>query len=245
MTQFEIFETHILRPFERFGITHPFFSINLTTLHGTWVVLTVLLILIIIAHYFLRHRTNPGYALLTIIVQAFADLCAQNLRVFSLPHFVFITSLFIFIFLCNCISLLPFVEEPTKDLNTTLALGIISFAYIQYYAIKSQGFKHYLKEFFTPFFLLFPINILGEIAIIISISFRLFGNIFGGFVISTIYKSALGGSPLWETIGIITGVNFIVTLFFGLFEGVIQAFVFSMLSLTYLSLAVTGEEAHD
>ena len=89
-----------------------------------------------------------------------------------------------------------------------------------------------------------PLNIVGKIATVVSLSFRLFGNIFGGFIIATIYLKLIEGSILAETIGMFSGVALVITLFFGLFEGFLQAFVFSMLTLTYLSIALQGEGGH-
>jgi F-type H+-transporting ATPase subunit a len=76
-------------------------------------------------------------------------------------------------------------------------------------------------------------------------SFRLFGNIFGGATISNIYFGAIKGSFVLETLGLFSGINIIITLFFGLFEGFLQAFVFTMLSLTYLSIAMAHAEPDD
>jgi F-type H+-transporting ATPase subunit a len=154
--------------------------------------------------------------------------------------------LFFFILYCNLISLIPFLEEPTADLNTTLALGIISFFYINIYSIKKHGLKHYIAEFFKPFFLMFPLHIIGKLASIISISFRLFGNLFGGAVITKIFMGTTGQAPTaWYLYAIPLFGSFasiVISIFFGIFEGFIQAFVFAMLSLTYLSTELASEE---
>jgi F-type H+-transporting ATPase subunit a len=91
---------------------------------------------------------------------------------------------------------------------------------------------------------MFPLNVIGKLASIISISFRLFGNIFGGAIISRIYFGVIEGSLIGEMIGLFSGINFLIMLFFGLFEGALQAFVFSMLTLTYLSMSIQGEGGH-
>ena len=70
----------------------------------------------------------------------------------------------------------------------------------------------------------------------------LFGNIYGGAMIGSIYQHAIEGSVTFETAGLISGLNFVILAFFGLFEGFLQAFVFAMLSLTYLSIAIQKEE---
>jgi F-type H+-transporting ATPase subunit a len=134
------------------------------------------------------------------------------------------------------------MEEPTKDISTTLALGIISFIYVQTYTIKTQGFREYIKEFLVPFFLMAPLHIIGKLATIVSISFRLFGNIFGGSIISKLYLNLLQKSIFLELAGIVTGLNLLVISFFGIFEAFLQAFVFTMLTLTYLALGSQHDE---
>jgi F-type H+-transporting ATPase subunit a len=147
--------------------------------------------------------------------------------------------------MCSAIIIIPGMEEPTQNLNTTLALGIISFLYIQAYAIKSHGFVHYISEYFQPFIFgipnifLFPLHLVGKLASVVSISFRLFGNIFGGATISALFVGAIKGSLVGESLGLI--MNICVLLPFGLFEGFLQAFVFSMLTITYLSLELKEE----
>src|SRR5690606_8858231 len=145
--------------------------------------------------------------------------------------------------LCNTASIIPLLDEPTRDLNTALALGIISFIYIQVFTIKAHGIKSYIGGFFKPFFVMFPLNIIGKLSSIISVSFRLFGNIFGGSIITKLYFTAIQGSVLFELAGILTGMNLLIVLFFTLFEGLLQAFVFAMLTLTYLSIG-SQESSH-
>ncbi len=242
MEGFELFDEHYWQPFARFGYTHPFFNINRTTLISTWIVLGIVLVAGIAIHYLIKRKsTDTARHVVMSFVVMFRDMATQTLGFFSLKHFAFIAALFIYIVLCNCISLIPGTEEPTRDLNTTLALGIISFLYVQYYAIRAHGFWAYIKEYFAPFFLMLPLNVIGKLATIISMSFRLFGNIFGGSTITAIYFSIIYGSPFFESLGSFTGINLLMILFFGVFEGLIQAFVFAMLTLTYLSTAITNE----
>jgi len=225
-----------------FGSTNAFFTIATKTVIHTWVVLLALIIISVPIRWLVLKKGSVIRHLILSYMQAFVDLCNQSLPEFSFTHFSFITALFTFIFACNTISLIPTFEEPTTDLNTTLALGISSFMYIQVAAIAKLGLWTYLKEYFAPFFLMLPIHIVGKLASIISISFRLFGNIFGSALITTIYMSTIRGSLVWEIIGLVTGLNIILAFFFGLFEGFLQAFVFAMLSLTYLSIALAEEE---
>lgn len=238
----QFLQVHAWHPLRKFNINHAFFDINKDTIIYTWMALLLLLLLIAIARFFLYKKESlVRYVTLTFI-QSFTTLTKQTLGYFSAQHFYFITSLFCFIVLCNCITLIPWTDEPTKDINTTLALGIISFLYIQYFSIKAHGAKNYIKEYFSPFFVMFPLHVISKISSIISLSFRLFGNIFGGAVIATIYLSAIRGSIIFESIGLLSGLNLGIMFFFVVFEGVLQAFVFAMLTLTYLAIAIAGEE---
>ncbi|MEJ2474035.1 MAG: F0F1 ATP synthase subunit A, partial [Desulfobacterales bacterium] len=139
-----------------------------------------------------------------------------------------ICALFMFLLLSNWLGIIPHLEEPTKDLNTPLSLGLMGFVLAHHAAIKSKGFKAYIKEYFQPIFFMMPLNVIGELAKIISISFRLFGNIMGGSIIILVV------SYLCYSIILPPFLN----AFFGLFVGTIQAFVFTMLTVVYISVQV-------
>jgi F-type H+-transporting ATPase subunit a len=91
---------------------------------------------------------------------------------------------------------------------------------------------------------MFPLNVIGKLSSIISSSFRLFGNIFGGSIITKLYFTAIQTSLLTQLFGIFSGFNILIVLFFTLFEGLLQAFVFAMLTLTFLSLGASDESSH-
>ena len=136
-----------------------------------------------------------------------------------------ICALFLFLVLCNWLGIIPHLEEPTKDLNTPLSLGLMGFAIAHYVGIKTKGFKDYIKEYFAPMFFMMPLNLIGELAKVVSISFRLFGNIMGGSIIILVV------SYLTYNIVLPPFLN----AFFGFFVGAIQAFVFTMLTIVYIS----------
>ena len=137
-------------------------------------------------------------------------------------------ALFMFLVISNWLGIIPHLEEPTKDLNTPLGLGIMGFVIAHFAGIKSKGIKNYLKEYCSPIFFMAPLNVIGELAKVISISFRLFGNIMGGSIIILVV-SYLTYSVLLPPL---------LNAFFGLFVGTIQAFVFTMLTIVYISLQV-------
>jgi F-type H+-transporting ATPase subunit a len=214
---------------------NPLFNVNSEIVIHTWIIMAILAVALACVNFILHH-TKLGRFILLKLVSFFIDLTKQSFGMFVYSHCVFAASLFIFIALCNTASLIPWLDEPTRDLNTTLALGIIAFFYIQSVAIKTRGIGSYIKDFFQPFFVMFPLNVIGKLSSIVSISFRLFGNIFGGAIITKLYFSAIRGSIILESLGILSGVNFLIVAFFTLFEGLLQAFVFAMLTLTYLSI---------
>ncbi len=235
-------------PFEQFGLTNSFFKLTAPTLISTWVALVILFILVALCNYFFQYKDGLVRYLIILIVKGFMDLTTQTLGFFHYGHCCFILSLFTFILTCNLMGVIPLLEEPTADLNTTLALGIISFLYINGYSIKENGIKGYLAEFFDPFFFMFPLHVMGKISSVISISFRLFGNLLGGSVITLLFKNFFGQTPIiWygyllPVVGVYLSIG--ISLFFGIFEGLIQAFVFSILSLTYLATELAAKEDH-
>lgn len=228
-----------------FGYTSHFLLVDTHTVLYTWIILGITL-LALLAIRVIFHRHMLVQHIVVTGVKSLVTLTTQSLGSFYFNHFCFISALFLFIVLCNIAPIIPFLEEPTQNINTALALAIIAFVYIQLAAIKRHGLWHYIKnEYFAPFFVMLPLHVIGKIASIISVSFRLFGNVFGGAMITQIYFGTLENiyySWIFQLLGIFTGLNFIIVGFFTLFEGFLQAFVFTMLTLTYLSIALHEEQ---
>lgn len=133
--------------------------------------------------------------------------------------------------------LFPFFRAPNADLNMTIAMALIAIVTVQVLAIRSHGVGHYLKEFIAP-----PIpflHVIGEISRIISLSARLFGNIFGGEVLLAVIIALT--LPAVGLLGIVPAIFYGLELFFGL----IQALLFSLLTLIYISVAAAGHGDHD
>ena len=226
-----------------FKSTNSFFLVNAKTVIDTWILIALIVVACIVATILIRRPRGIGQYGLILLINHINQLCIQTIGFFSIKHLSFITTMFIFLLVSNLAPLIPGLEEPTADLNTALALGIISFIYIQYEAIKTHGLCVYIDGYFKPFFLLLPLNIIGKLATVMSMSFRLFGNIFGGALISQIYFSAINKYWLIHLLCFACGVNFLIIGFFTIFEGALQAFVFTILTLTHLGLALQ-EEGH-
>jgi len=156
----------------------------------------------------------------------------------KMPNMVpYIGSLILFFACSNLVGLLGF-RSPTTDLDTTLAWAMITFFMIYYAGIKFNGLK-YFKGLMEPVPFLLPLNIIGEIAKPISLSFRPFGNILGGAVIMALLYQFLGWlSSLIPEVSIPIGQLIIpvpLHLYFDLFSGVLQAFIFVMLTMVFVS----------
>ena len=138
--------------------------------------------------------------------------------------------LVIFIAICNLAGLVG-LRPPTADFATTLAFALITFFMIHGFGIKSKGLG-YFKGFLEPIPFLLPINIIGEFATPVSLSFRLFGNILGGTIIMGLVYA------MFPKIVIFLGIPAVLHSYFDIFAGVLQAFIFVMLSMTFVSSAM-------
>ena len=227
---------------EVFGVQIPFGGINVNTVAVSWGIMILLVVSAALATY--RMKAVPGrlQCLFELIVESFDKICHDTLGDRSRIFMPYVTTLFLFILCCNWVGIipLPHVEEPTADLNTTLGLGFIAFFVCHIAAIRYKGLGRYVADYFEPMIeikgvkipnvIFAPINLIGEIGKLISHSFRLYGNILGGAIIMQVI------SNLTHYILLPVGLN----LFFGLFVGAVQAFVFAMLALTYISVLVEG-----
>lgn len=204
-------------------------TLNLEVIGMTWI---VFLILIVVGFLTTRKRgIYPGAVQMLgeLFVSQFYGLTEDALdKEMARKYGPLICALFMFLVLANWLGIIPHLSEPTKDLNTPLSLGVMGFVIAHYAGIKSKGFKAYAREYFQPMFFMMPLNVIGELAKIVSISFRLFGNIMGGSIIILVV-SYLTYSVLLPPV---------LNAFFGLFVGTIQAFVFTMLTVVYISVQV-------
>ena len=216
-------------PFTIFGYHNSFMVLNMTSLIMTWIIMAIL----IVFSYFATKKASliphPVQVVAELLVGIFYNLVVDTLdEEKAKKYFPMICSLFIFFWLCNCIGVIPMMSEPTRDLNTTLGMGVLGGIVSHYSGIRVNGIKGYLKEYFSPMWFMAPLNVIGEIAQVVSVSFRLYGNILGGAII-IIILSHLSRSFI---------IPPFLVMYFDLFVGTVQAFVFTMLTLVYISLKV-------
>lgn len=209
----------------------PFGTVNYVTVLMTWVVMAIIIVsAVLIAR---RLKEVPGRVQLVVefLARFFDGLIKDALASDDRAYLPLIGTLFIFLILSNWIGIIPGLEEPTKDINTPLSLGVMGFFIWHFSGVRAKGVMEYIKEFFQPIFFMMPLNIVGELAKVISISFRLFGNIMGGAIIIVVVSHLL----------MFIVVPILLNGFFGVFVGSVQAFVFTMLYLTYTSVAVRSD----
>lgn len=145
----------------------------------------------------------------------------------------YIGTIFAFILFSNVSGLLG-LRPPTADYGVTLPLALITFVMIQYINIKENKIGAF-TSLFQPIPLFFPINLIGEIATPISLSLRLFGNILSGTVMMALIYGLL---PIFVKIGIPAALH----IYFDLFSGAIQTYVFCMLTMVFVTDKMATEE---
>jgi F-type H+-transporting ATPase subunit a len=145
----------------------------------------------------------------------------------------FATIVFVFILICNLIGLVPGINSPTETLVVTVAIALATFVYYNFYGLKEQGFLGYMGHLAGPVWwlawLIFPIEVISHVSRIMSLSVRLFANMFAGTLVTLVFFSLIPvGVPV-----VFLVLHFIVS--------VVQAFVFMLLVMIYLSVAVSHE----
>lgn len=138
----------------------------------------------------------------------------------------YLNAVLIYLGIANLIGILGF-KPPTKDMNVTAALALMSIVLIEYAGIRQKGMKRWLKSFAEPIALVAPINVLEVFIKPLSLCMRLFGNVLGAFVIMKLIEAVL---PV--------GLPVIFSAYFDLFDGLIQAYVFVFLTGLFIKEAI-------
>ncbi len=160
--------------------------------------------------------------------------------------------LFFFILICNWIEFLPstlqvgvsneLLPAPTSDVNLPLAMALTVFVLCHTMAVRTRGVGGYFRHYGKPYLAMAPINVIEEITKPITLTFRLFGNVFAGALMITVV--AVVGDQLLGTIGggvLTAGFSLIWKPFDTLFIGAIQALIFSLLTIMYLGMATSQD----
>ncbi len=211
-------------------------------------ILVLILFFIFATRKLKRLPEGKGQTLLEMFVGGIIDFFGGILGDHGKKYVPFVGSYFILILFLNYLGIIPGLQPPTADLNTTLALGITAVLGVQIIAIKENGIIGYLKHLMgdPPLLgiLMFPLEVIAQLSRAGSLAVRLFGNIFGEKSV-VIELTKLGLIVLIADAIPIIPVQ-VPMLFFGLFAGFLQAFVFTILTSIYIVLFIEHhEEAHE
>jgi F-type H+-transporting ATPase subunit a len=202
-----------------------------STVVNTW----IMILAIGVGSYFLgkSFKVRPGMLQNAIewLANAIEDMIIQNTGTEKTGLFLpIVGTLAVFIGVANLLGLIPGLQSPTPDINTPLSMALIVFLSVPYFGIRSQGLWGYLKHYVEPIFFMLPIEVASEIARTFSLTFRLFGNILGEEIIIAILFVI---SPF---------ILPVPMMLFSIFTGILQAYIFSLLTCVYIGGAVRAHQ---
>ncbi|RBP37804.1 F0F1 ATP synthase subunit A [Garciella nitratireducens] len=195
------------------------------TVTTTWIIMAVIIFIAWLGGRKLEKVPGKFQNIMELVVDGVNSLTKSTMGEDKLSFAPYMGALAFYLAFANLIGLIG-LRPPTADLTTTFALSLLTFFMTQYFGLRSKGLG-YIKGFAQPFILLLPINIIGEIANPISLAFRLFGNIVGGLIIMSLVYSVV---PLILPV--------LPHAYFDVFSGLLQTFIFVMLSMVYISGAM-------
>lgn len=216
------------------------------TLIVSWITMIFLIIAsILLTRNLKKVPTSKVQLFLEVVIDALRNFVTETVGakiIEKVPWLVsYIGSLFLFFVFSNIAPLFGF-RSPTTDLDTTFGWTTITIILMYGLALKFRP-KEYLKEFFEPTPLMFPLHVIGELSRPISLSFRPFGNILGGTIImSLVYKllhyiTSMLPVPIAQFL-----IPVPLHIYFDVFEGALQAFIFIMLTMIFISSVATVED---
>lgn len=222
----------LVKLFEAIGLGH--FAHAYPHVIYSWLVMLILIGLAALAAKSVKLVPSKAQNIFEILISGLEEFMVEITGDEGRWLFPLIGTIFIYIFICNLIGLVPGFFPPTASLNTTLSCALVVVIFTHVIGIKYHG-AAYIKHFMGPVWwmipIIFPIEIIGHVARILSLSFRLFGNMMG-------HELVLG--ILFALAGLFFAPLPIMAL--GIFVALVQAFVFYLLSVMYFAGAM--EHAH-
>ena len=222
----------LVKLFEMIGLGH--FAHAYPHVIYSWFVILLLIIFAVLATRKIEMVPTKAQNFFEIVISGMEEFMVDITGEEGRWFFPIIATIFIYIAVCNLLGLVPGMFPPTASINTTVSCAIPVFLFTHYIGIKYHGIK-YIKHFLGPVWwlipIILPIEIIGHLARILSLSFRLFGNITGHELVLAILFMLAGAffAPL-------------PIMAMGIFVAFVQAFVFFLLSTMYF--AGSMEEAH-
>jgi F-type H+-transporting ATPase subunit a len=170
-------------------------------------------------------------AAVEVVVSTIDDQIREVMQRDPRPYTPIVGTLFLYLAVANAMDVVPLLRSPTARLETTMALALVVFFSVQFYGVRANGLRRYLRRFVEPTPLLAPIHVLSEATRTFALMMRLFGNIMShGLVLAIVVSLA----------GLLVPVPIMA---FGLFIGWVQAYIFATLAAVYVGAAVEIETA--
>ncbi|MBQ1389565.1 MAG: F0F1 ATP synthase subunit A [Clostridia bacterium] len=218
---------------------------------NSWLLLiSVFFLCLYLTHGISAKRPTKRQHIVEWGIEQIDKLVSDNMGEFFKDFAPFVAAIMIlsaFSSLMTLVGLYP----PTSDLNIVGGWALLVFILITYYKLKC-GFVHYLKSFAEPVAFLTPLNVISEFATPVSMAFRHYGNILSGSVISVLVAAALQGLSsmvLGKLPGFLgqfpllqIGLPAVLSVYFDIFSGLLQAFIFAMLTMLYISSGFPEED---
>jgi F-type H+-transporting ATPase subunit a len=225
----------LYEPFNKYIWRHAFgFDVPDHVVMALFVLLVSLVVFPLMSRRISKDNPSGFQQFLELIVGGLKGLLNEIVGPHSERFLYIIGGFAVFIFLSNIMGLFFFLQPPTGNVNTTFALSLTAFLYYNWQGIRQQGFGHYIAHFAGPIWwlapLMFPIELIGHFARILSLGMRLFGNITGEHTATGIFMGMLPFVIPWPMMGL------------GIFGAFLQTFVFIMLTMVYIGGAVAAEE---
>lgn len=225
--------------------THPHIKILGLTINSDTVLTTLIAGAIVVGlGLYMRARAQTGVPsklqlIFELIVDSVNKQVEESMGIAVAPFVVpLAVTLFLFILLCNWIGLIPSghpekLPAPTADINLTLAMAFAVIVPLHIVSIRRRGLKAYIKHYFQPYPIMFPINLIEELVKPFTLALRLFGNLISGAIMVALL-ALLPAYILWVPQGLWKLIDAAV--------GVIQAFIFALLTILYFAFATTTED---
>jgi F-type H+-transporting ATPase subunit a len=205
-------------------------TFNMDTLYMTWLTMAIVLLIAFLATRSLAVVPKSRWQnFIELVVVGLLDQIESSIGPKGKKVAPLLITLFLFLLVANWLGLVPGFTSPTNDINTTLGLAVMVASLSHILGMVNKGVFPYLSHFFQPNILFFPINVIEEIAKPITLAARLFGNILAGEILIII-------------LGIL--VPYVIPtawLAFSVFVGMVQALIFTIMSLSYLSNALKDD----
>lgn len=193
----------------------------------TWIIMAFLILLsIFLTRGFKTRNISKRQAAVEFAVTKMQGLVESMIGEEGVQYVPYLMTVLIYIAVADLIGIFGF-KSPTKDLNVTIALAVMSIVLVQIAAIRAKGVKGWLHNFIEPLPIVAPFNILDLITRPLSLCMRLFGNVLGAFVIMKLLEMVV---PIF--------LPPLFSLYFDVFDGILQAYVFVFLTSLYIKEAI-------